>query len=181
MDASKTTVKLRHTAKDLGAEVSNLVMADLISIGYSESDAFTIAYPERVSVYSLQQIQSLREGIINSDAFQELVEKRRDLRKETRGRKPKLFNNDEIELIDTTTTAKELLRVINSLPENSKEKGQMLVAYSELMRKNSQQMDEEDDPVVIYLPLSCKRCTLYEDYIEKEKLNELSNPSTSSD
>lgn len=169
MDSSKVSVKLRHSAKDLGTEVSNLVMADLISIGYTEADAYTIAYPERVSVYSLQQVQSLRDGIINSDAFKDLLEKRRESRMETRGRKPKVFNNSDVELLDHTDVAKELLTCAMNMPAGSKERGDLLVKYSELLRKNTQTIEDEEDPVRIYIPLSCSRCQLYQDYLETKQ------------
>lgn len=168
MDNSKVSVKLRHTAKDLGVEVSNLVMADLISVGYSEADAFAIAYPERVSVYSLQQVQSLRDGIINSDAFKELLEKRIEAHSERRGRKPKAFNNNDMELIDHSEVAKEILACAMNMPSGSKERGEMLVKYSELLRKNTQTIEDDEDPVRIYIPLSCTRCTLYQDYLEEK-------------
>lgn len=166
MDTSKVSVKLKRAAKDLGVDVSNLIMADLISIGYSEADAFAIVFPERVSVYSLQQIQSLRDGIVSSMSFKELVDRRKG---ERGGGKVSTLDGGDIELIDTTTTAKELLKVINSLPEASKERGQMLIAYSELLRKNSQQVDDEEDPIRIYIPQKCCYCTLYQDYMEEEK------------
>jgi len=172
MDTTKLSLKLKNKAKELNTDAASLVMADLISIGYSEADAYAIAYPERMSVYSLQQTQSLRDGIVQSKAFMELLDRRKDARIEKRGRKPKGYvAGDDIELIDTTETAKELLRVINNLDDKSKEKGQLLVAYSEMMRKNSQKLDDEEDPVRIYLPISCLRCALYQNYLEEQKQN----------
>ena len=47
-------------AKKLNATVQYLVFADLLSIGYSEDDAYAIAYPENTAL-SAQQNNSIKK------------------------------------------------------------------------------------------------------------------------
>ena len=65
MDLSK---QKQTEAKKLNVTLQYLVMADLMAIGYSENDAYTIAYPENAAL-SLQQNASIRNNIIESVKF----------------------------------------------------------------------------------------------------------------
>ena len=71
LSLSKTT-----EAKKLKTTVSDLVFADLLSIGYSEMDAYTIAYPEDAAK-SVQLQKARRESIVKSARFKQLCDERR--------------------------------------------------------------------------------------------------------
>ena len=63
-------------AKKLNVTVQYLVMADLMAVGYSENDAYSIAYQENEGL-SVQQNNSIRGTIIESVKFKKLLENRR--------------------------------------------------------------------------------------------------------
>jgi hypothetical protein len=50
-------------AKKLGVPENQVLLADLISIGYSETDAFTIAYPENAAL-SANQKKSIQDSVL---------------------------------------------------------------------------------------------------------------------
>ena len=52
-------------AKKMNATPQYVILADLMSIGYSEIDAYTIAYPENEAL-SAQQNKGIRENILKS-------------------------------------------------------------------------------------------------------------------
>ena len=76
------------------------------------------------------------------------------------------FFDDEgdIELIGAEETAREILKIAQTMPEGSKERGEMFVRYADLIRKNDTQTPEDDDPVRIYLPMKCSICPLKQEF-----------------
>ena len=66
----------RAEAKKLGVTTSELIYADLLSIGYGEADAYVIAYPED-AILSLQNQQANRKKITSRISFVELCEQRK--------------------------------------------------------------------------------------------------------
>jgi len=62
-------------ARKSGVTVQYLVMADLLSIGYSELDAYTIANQENTALSALQN-KSIREKISSSVKLKHLVEEK---------------------------------------------------------------------------------------------------------
>lgn len=77
---------------------------------------------------------------------------------------------EDIELISTEDAARQVLRAAQKLPEGSKERGEMFVKYTELLRKNSTvDAEPEEDNIRIYLPLKCNDCPLLQEYNERQK------------
>ena len=62
-------------AKKLNVTVQYLVFADLCAVGYSEADAYIIAYPENAAL-SVRQNDSIRKNIVESAKFKKLLEDR---------------------------------------------------------------------------------------------------------
>lgn len=160
MELSKN--KEREAAK-FGVPTQTLVMADLMSIGYSASDAYSIAYSEN-SMLSFQQNQSIRDGIVKSGRFNEVLQERID-RVATR-----VPQTGKTELISIEESAREVLKTALSLPENSKERGELMIKYATLLRQNTTvDAEPEEDNIRIYLPLKCNDCPLLQEYNEKQK------------
>lgn len=150
----------KQEAKKLGCTVSEIIMADLLSIGYGEVDAYLIAYPEDASL-SVQMQNANRKKISSKVSFMELCEKR------------KLYNANilefsgdtaDIELIDSELTAKEILKIAKQMPEGSKERGEMFMKYADLTRKNDAVTEEAMDAITFYFPLKCNQCPLFDAY-----------------
>ena len=147
-------------AKKLGCTLNELVMADLISIGYTENDAYLVAYPEDAAL-SVQMQQANRRKIASKITFQELCEQRRVTNAQTLE-----FSGDieEIDLIDSETTAKEILKIARRMPEGSKERGEMFMKYADLTRKNDAATEEAMDAMQFYFPVKCNQCPLLDAY-----------------
>ena len=157
--------RIEKEAKKYGVPAQSLILADLCSIGYTEAEAYSIAYAEN-SMLSFQQNQSIRDGITKSGRFKEMLNDRI----EKLGSRVALPDGEDVELISTEEAAKQVLRVAQSLPEGSKERGEMFQKYTELLRKNSTvDVEPEDDSIRIYLPLKCNDCPLLQEYNEKQK------------
>ena len=157
--------RIEKEAKKYGVPAQSLILADLCSIGYTEAEAYSIAYAEN-SMLSFQQNQSIRDGITKSGRFKEMLNDRI----EKLGSRVALPDGEDVELISTEEAAKQVLRVAQSLPERSKERGEMFQKYTELLRKNSTvDVEPEEDSIRIYLPLKCNDCPLLQEYNEKQK------------
>lgn len=150
----------RQEAKKHGVTVQELLMADLISIGYGEADAYTVAYPEDASL-SVTMKQATRKKITSKITFMELCEKRKLANANILE-----FSGDakDIELIDNELTAKEILKIAKQMPENSRERGEMFMKYADLTRKNDAVTEEAMDAITFYFPVKCNQCPLFDTY-----------------
>lgn len=162
--------KFKKEAKGFGQPPQTMLMADLISIGYSEAEAFNIAYTER-DMMSVEANMSYREGILNDKKFKVMLEARIQRVKSGVTIPEKL---SEIQLISREEALKEILRSARRLPEGSKERGEMFLKYNENLAK-MQDNGEKSDSVQIYLPLKCTKCGLYADFLEnrEEKIEKM--------
>ena len=152
------TKKLKSEADSYGIGINELVMADLMSIGYQRQDAFYVAFPEYASK-SVLEANNIMSSIASEDKFKSVVK--------DRSRRHNAPSDAAVDgtLIDSQQAALEILRVAQSLPENSKERGEMFVKYSEMLRKNSETVDTGNDHVNDYMPIRCTvECPLYKEW-----------------
>ena len=149
-------------AKKLGITTSELVFADLLSLGYAESDAFTVAFPELLGA-NMQHVKSKRESTLSKKSVRDACEVRRKMNASRLE-----FSGDarDVELIDNEMTAKEILKIARQMPENSKERGEMFMKYADLTRKNDQKTEEMTEAINFYFPLKCHQCPLLIAYNE---------------
>ena len=147
-------------AKKLGCSVNELVFADLLSVGYSDLDAYIIAFPED-AILSVQVKQANKKKIMDKMSFIELCETRKKTNTNTLAFSG---NSKDIELIDNEKTAKEILKIANLMPEGSKERGEMFMKYADLTRKNDTATDELVDSMHFYFPIKCNQCPLFDSY-----------------
>ena len=117
-------------AKKLNVTVQYLVMADLMAVGYSENDAYTIAFPENAAL-SVQQNNSIRNNILDSAKFKKLFESRRSRVKDGVAAPVKL---EEVELVSTEEVMKEILRSAKQQPVGTKERADLYAKYNEKKR-----------------------------------------------
>lgn len=149
-------------AKKLNVTVQYLVMADLMAVGYSENDAYIIAYPENEGL-SVQQNNSIRTNIIESVKFKKLLENRRTRVKDGVAAPVML---DEVELVGTEEVMKEILRSAKQQPVGSKERADLFAKYNEIKTKNEQGVEDDTDNINFVFPLKCNQCPLLYSYNE---------------
>ena len=140
-------------------------MADLMAIGYSEEDAYTIAYPENEAM-SVQQNTGIRTNIIESSKFKKLLEARRTRVKEGIATPIQL---EEVELVGTEEVLKEILRSAKQQPVGSKERADLYAKYNDIRKENEQGTEDETDTINFMFPLKCNQCPLLFAYNEEMK------------
>lgn len=159
MDLSK---QKQTEAKKLNVTVQYLVMADLMAVGYSENDAYIIAYPENEGL-SVQQNNSIRTNIVESVKFKKLLDNRRTRVKDGVAAPVML---DEVELVGTEEVMKEILRSAKQQPVGSKERADLFAKYNEIKTKNEQGVEDDTDNINFVFPLKCNQCPLLYSYNE---------------
>lgn len=167
MQNSIFSKKLTKEANGYGVGVSELMMADLISIGYIKMDAFYLAFPD-YQAKSAVEARNIMESITRGDRFKALV-KDRSYKHGGSGETDGLSD----ELMDKKQAAREILNVAQALPDGSKEKGEMYVKYMEMLRKNDESVDAGNDHISYYLPLTCCKCSLYKEFNDRKRQKEI--------
>lgn len=157
----------KKQAKKLGVPESQVLLADLLSIGYSEADAFAIAFPENAAM-SIQQRKAVQDNILNSSKFRSAYEERRT----------NILSGvtvpipvDEVELVGTETVLKEILRSAQQQPVGSKERADLYAKYNEIKKEEEQTVKSVQDPITFAFPLKCYQCPLLHTYNEYRKEN----------
>lgn len=156
-----------NEAKKLGVTIQYLVMADLMAVGYSEEDAFVIAYPENMGRAEYVN-SSVRKTVVESAKFNKLLEDRRSRIKDGVAAPARL---DEVELVGTEEVMKEILRSAQQQPLGSKERAELFAKYNEIKTKNEQGIEDDSDNISFVFPLKCNKCPLLFSYNEHMKEN----------
>ena len=166
MELSTTFTK---AAKKLGVSEQFVIMADLMAIGYSENDAYTIAYPENATM-SIQQNNSIRANMVKTAKFKKLLADTKQRIKDKIGDPSTI---ESVSLITTDEVAKEILFSAYKQPQGSKERADLLSRYQDLINKRDEKVSTQDSSIQFYLPLCCDKCPLMIKYKEqKDKNNE---------
>ncbi len=152
-------------AKKLNVTVQYLVMADLMSIGYSESDAYTIAFTENQAL-AAKQNNSIRTNIVESVKFKKLLENRQSRVKEGIAAPISL---DDVELVGTEEVLKEILRSAKQQPVGSKERADLYAKYNDIKKESEQGGKDNTDSINFVFPLKCNQCPLLYSYNEEVK------------
>ena len=156
-----------NEAKKIGVTIQYLVMADLMAVGYSEEDAFVIAYPENMG-RAEHLNSSVRKTVVESAKFNKLLEDRRSRIKDGVAAPARL---DEVELVGTEEVMKEILRSAQQQPLGSKERAELFAKYNEIKTKNEQGIEDDSDNISFVFPLKCNQCPLLYSYNEVMKEN----------
>lgn len=152
-------------AKKLNVSIQYLVFADLLAVGYSEQDAYVIAYPENEAL-AKQQNDGIRKSIIESAKFKKLLDNRKQRVKDGSAAPVSL---DEVELVGTEEVLKEILRSAKQQPVGSKERADLYAKYNDIKKENEQGTEDETDTINFHFPVKCSQCPLLYAYNEEAK------------
>ena len=150
--------RLKKEAKKYGVPVQSLVMADLIAIGYTANEAYTVAYQGNAS-FSQERNITLRENIIASPGFSDMVRDRGGRMENVSALSAEIkpqYSKEEI--------ASKLRAQIEMLPDGSKEKADVLMKYADLLAYKREETKTEEDIIRIWLPLTCDICPYKKKY-----------------
>ena len=157
----------KKQAKKLGCTEQQIVVADLLSIGYSESDAFAIAYPENAAL-SANQKKSVQDSVLNSAKFKKIYDERRENIKSGVSVTTPV---EEIELVGSEVVLKEILRSAQQQPIGSKERADLYAKYNDIKKENEQTVHKEQDSIMFAFPIKCYQCPLLHTYNDYRKEN----------
>jgi hypothetical protein len=150
---------LRKEARQHNVPIQTLIMADLMAIGYSKSDAYFIAYNPRA--YTSTAIKTQRDAIAETDAFDELVQQR------TASHRDLSVKTEEVEMITDVEVAKDILTSARKQPVGSKDRADLMAKYYDITKKIGMNADGQE-VVRVWLPLTCHICPFYKKNTKKE-------------
>lgn len=156
------SARLKKEAQKYNVPAQTLVMADLMTIGYTENEAYSIAYSDNASL-SKQQNISIRENITRSMAFMNMLDDRRKRdgipqQQTTTELKPQ-YSKEEV--------ASKLRAQIELLPDGSKEKADVLMKYADLFAyKKEEKKADEEDTIRVWMPMTCDICPFRKKYLQ---------------
>ena len=157
----------KKQAKKLGVPEAQVLLADLLSIGYSESDAFAIAYPENAAL-SAQQNKSIKDSIINSPKFKAVYENRLE---NIKSGVSVPMDLDDVELVGTEEVLKEILRSAKQQTIGSKERADLYAKYNDIKKESEQVSEKTEDAITFAFPIKCYQCPLLYTYNKYRKEN----------
>lgn len=144
--------RLKKDAKRIGCDANHIILADLILSGYSDAEAYDIAYSENVSMSAKRKIES-RERILASEQYKRAYEVKKTERK---------YNTEKVELRDKDSVVRDLNTLINQTTD-VKLKAELLVKLADIQQMKKTASGDED-PVQFYFPIDCDRCPLLIQY-----------------
>ena len=161
-----------NKAKKMGVPIQYIIIADLMSLGYAEGDAYTIAYPENAAL-SPRQNKGIKENILSSEKFREILGERIETHEAIDTNTPV----EDGELMGKRQTAKLIMTAAMKQPADSKERIEGLMKYSDLMGyKKDEAETDATETIEFFLPLKCDQCPLlrsYNEYRKEHKKREL--------
>lgn len=151
------SARLKKEAEKRGMPAETLLMADLMAIGYTENEAYNIAYTSN-AILSKKQNVSIRENITSTPDYEALVRERQTIIGERLG-VPSATTSGSTEQLSKDEVASQLRRQIELLPDGSKEKADVLMKYADLFSyKKEEPKNEEEDVIRVWVPLTCDIC-----------------------
>lgn len=154
-----------NEAKRLGIKPEWLIAADLITVGYTEDDAFEISHSLISMTKSALQNDNIKREMLNSPVFKKALEARMEAHNEN----ATVIGADS-ELIDKTQTAKLIMRAAMKQPNDSKERIEGLMKYADIMGYKKDDVEAGiDESISFFLPLKCDQCPLLKAYNEEQK------------
>lgn len=157
MDLSPNKTK---EARSLKCTVNELVFADLLSIGYTEQDAYILAYPADAAL-SLRMQKTNMENITRRGKFKALCEQ---VRKKNASTLSVPSEAGGVELIGAEDVAKEILMSAKTQPVGSKERADLMAKYNDIRKDNEQVTEDVTEAIHFYLPVKCHQCPLFTAY-----------------
>ena len=155
------SVKKTQEAKKLKCSTSEMLMADLLSIGYSNEDAYAIAFQGDI-VLSKDIVKTNINDLLGKARFKQVC----DIRREKNAGFLSVTNEaEDLELISPEDVAKEVLLAAKKQPIGSKERADLMAKYNDIRNENKKDIkDPNNDPVQFFFPIACEKCPLLQRY-----------------
>ena len=157
----------QNEAKRLGIKTEWLIAADLLTLGYTEDDAYEISHSRISMTKSAIQNDNAKREMFDSPVFRQALAARKEAHQANAE-----FAGDDAELIDKTQTAKLIMKAAMKQSPDSKERIEGLMKYADIMGYKKDDVEAGmDDSISFFLPLKCDQCPLLFAYNEFIKAN----------
>lgn len=154
-----------NEAKRLGIKPEWLIAADLITVGYTEDDAFEISHSRISMTKSALQNDNIKREMLGSPVFRKALETRMEAHRENAA-----VVGADSELIDKTQTAKLIMKAAMKQPNDSKERIEGLMKYADIMGYKRDDVETGmDESISFFLPLKCDQCPLLKAYNKEQE------------
>lgn len=171
--------RLRSEAKQYGIPAQSLVLAYLLVCGFTESEAYDIAYTCNASFSKAQNI-NIRDNIVRNPNFQDIVDRLR--KKITGDSKTGKAGPKKTEQLSKDDIAEILKRQMDALPDGDKAKTDAAIKYAELYQyKKDDPKDDNDYLPHIWLPQPCFLCQYKEEYEKNHNKRKTDNGTDDND
>lgn len=162
------SIELKKKAKEYKVSTGTFVMADLVAIGYSQEDAYYIAYGRENSGLTDKQNDDMCQNIVNSNSFGTLVLKRQ--KAHSIPTNEVIF--DQGDLFSKEQVAREMLASAMKLKKDDPNRVAALMKYADLMGMKKEEVKTDEEPTSYYLPLKCGICP-FKDFYYRFKRGEV--------
>ena len=168
--------RLRAEAASLGIPTQSLVMAYLMACGFTDNEAYEIAYSCNAS-FSKSKNVTIRQNIIEGTGFPEMVIRiKQKLAGGALSPTSATASNMAGGQLSKDDIANILRKQIDALPDGDKAKTDAAIKYAELfaMKKEETKDEREEDIIRAWLPLPCYDCpykTAYDNAHKEKKDN----------
>ena len=153
----------QNEAKRLGIKTEWLIAADLLTLGYTEDDAYEISHSRISMTKSALQNDNAKREMFDSPVFRQALEARMEAHRANAE-----FASEDAELIDKTQTAKLIMKAAMKQSPDSKERIEGLMKYADIMGYKKDDVEAGmDDSISFFLPLKCDQCPLLQAYNEQ--------------
>lgn len=152
--------RLKKEAKRIGCDTNHIIMADLVLCGYTEVEAYEIAFSENALSGAAQKIAD-RERELSSDKYKRAYDDRRNARK---------YTTESVENRDKDDVLRELNLMV-SKESDTKMKADLLMKIAEIKQMKKDSASDDEDPVQFFFPIACEKCPLlkrYNEHLEKK-------------
>ena len=159
--------RLKAEAKGFGIPPQSLVMAYLLACGFTDNEAYTIAYSCNEALSKERNI-SIRESIVQNPNYKDIVERIRG--KITGNTTRPAASSGGSQQLSKEDIATILKRQMDALPDGDKAKTDAAIKYAELYQyKKDDPKDDNDYLPHIWLPMPCFLCQYKQDYDDRKK------------
>ena len=145
--------RLKKESSRIRCDWQHIIMADLALSGYSENEAFEIAYPETAGLNVKLRI-ARREKETSSDGYKRAYEERKVARK---------ANIEVAESRNKEAVEREINTLINTTTD-TKLKAELLMKLANLKQMTKEGGGQDEDTVQFHLPIDCSMCPLLQAY-----------------
>ena len=152
--------RLRREASRIGCEPNHIIMADLILSGYTNAEAYDIAYSENASLSAQRKIED-RDRVLASEGYKRAYETKKMTRK---------YATETVEARGKEDIIRELNTLANTAGTDTKLKAELLMKIADL-QQFKKEMTGDEDPVRFFFPIACEKCPLlqtYNDYLARK-------------